>query len=80
MISDGVILEPRSDFYIIDVDNLIEGTGRIIQYVFDGYLINVQDSNNNNKISNHKVDKTGKEISKISCSEFWRGKTSYKSS
>ena len=26
----------------------------------------------------HKVDKTGKEISKISCSEFWRGKTSYK--
>lgn len=59
MISEGVILEPRSDFYIIDVGNLTEGTGRIIQYVFDGYLINVQDSNNNNKISNHKVDKTG---------------------
>lgn len=59
MISEGVILEPRSDFYIIDVNNLNEGTGRIIQYVFDGYMINVQDSNNNNKISNHKVDKTG---------------------
>ena len=26
----------------------------------------------------HKKDKNGKEISKIACSEYWKGKDSYK--
>ncbi|MDD7394573.1 MAG: hypothetical protein PUG14_00705, partial [Acholeplasmatales bacterium] len=60
-ISQGISLEAKPDFYIINVTDKTNGVGYIAQYIFNGYSINVKDSQDQIKVSNLVIDATGKD-------------------